>query len=100
MNELLTTNDEIVFNTELIHRGGFLRAQSKGMTEPRNGLVSYVSKELLKILVFTGTSTAGTYLKIPANEVNAGLWILSYSDDLEEVYTNGAFDTEETPSQP
>lgn len=100
MDELLTTNDEIVFNTELIQRGGFLRTKAKGQDFYRNGLVSYVSKDLIKALIFTGTSTAGTYLKIAAADVNAGLWELAYSNDLEEVYGSGEIDTEETQTEP
>lgn len=99
MNELLTTCDEIVFDVETIKRGGFLRATFKGR-EPQNGLVSFVSKELIKALVFTGTSTAGTYLKITAEDVNNGLCQLLYSNDLEEVFIGGTLDSEETAPQP
>lgn len=100
MEELLTLNDEIVFNTELIKRGGFLRAKAKGWDSARNSLVSFVTKEQIKALMFTGVNTGGTYLKITSAEVNAGLWELTYSNDLQEVWTNGTVDTEETKTEP
>ncbi|MBR4032246.1 MAG: DUF5026 domain-containing protein [Clostridia bacterium] len=100
MNELLTTCDEIVFNDEVLKHGGFLRAQAKGWDEARNGLVTFVAKDTIKALFFTGAGTAASYIKITAADVNNGLWSLSYSNDLEEIYCNGAIDTEETPAEP
>lgn len=99
MDELLTVCDEIIFNTEIFKRGGFLRVKAKGWDEPRNGLVTFVSKDVLKALFFTGASTAATYIKITAADVNAGLWEMSYSNDLEEIY-HGAVDSETTGGEP
>lgn len=99
MNELLTTCDEIVFNDELLKRGGFLRAKAKGWDEARNGLVTFVGKDMIKALFFTGASTAATYIKITAADVNNGLWELSYSNDLEEIY-HGEINSEEAPAEP
>lgn len=99
MNELLTTSEDIVFNDEVLKRGGFLRAKAKGRDEARNGLVTFVAKDKIKALFFTGASTAASYFTIAAADVNNGLWDLSYSNDLEEIY-HGAIDTQETPAEP
>lgn len=100
MTELLSTCEDIVFNTSVIKHGGFLRAKAKGWDEAKNGLVTFVSKEVLKALIFTGAGTAASYLKIMASDVNAGLWEVSYSNDFEEVYMSGAINTEEADSEP
>ena len=99
LNELLTIEDSLVFNDELLKRGGFLRAKAKGWDEARNGLVTFVAKDIIKALFFTGASTAATYIKITAADVNAGFWSLSYSNDLEEIY-HGEIDTEATDAEP
>ena len=99
MNELLTTCDEIVFNDELLKRGGFLRAKAKGWDSARNGLVTFVAKDMIKALFFAGAGTSTRYFTITAADVNNGLWELSYSSDLEEIY-HGEIDTEATDAEP
>lgn len=92
---LLILDDSIVFNTEIIKRGGFLRCKCKGRDVWQNALVSFVDKHQLKALTFNGNAAA--YLKIPADDVNAGLWELIYSNDLGDVYET---DTQEADAEP
>lgn len=92
---LLTTCDEIIFNLDVIKRGGFIRCRCKGRDVWQNALVSYADGHLIKALTFNGAATA--YLRIPAADVNAGLWDLVYSNDLGDTY---ATDTQETEDEP
>ena len=91
---LLTVDDSIVFNTEILHRGGFLRCKVKGRDTWQNALVSFVDKHTIKALTFNGNAAA--YLKIPVADVNAGLWELIYSEDLDDVYNT---DTQEADTE-
>ena len=98
MDELLTISEDLTFNLEIIKRGGFIRAKATGWEDFRNGLITYANKDLIRAIFMTGTNSAASYFKITAADVNAGLWTIAYSFDLEDVY-HGAGYTEPTESE-
>lgn len=92
---LLISSTENVFNEELIVRGGFLRCKAKGWSEYKNCLVSKVGKG--ELIAMAQEAPHGViYIKIPAADVDAGLWDIFYSNDLE-AYTHVENNQEETP---
>ena len=93
MEELMTLDESVVFNLEVIHRCDFVRVKGESWDAARNGLVVRVQKDLLTVL-FISASTAINYLKISAADVAAGHWEIATSPDLENIY--GA-NQEETP---
>lgn len=100
MDELLTISEDLTFNLEIIKRGGFIRAKATGWEDFRNGLITYASKDLIRAIFMTGTNSAASYFKITAADVNAGLWTIAYSFDLEEIYSSGESDTQTADTEP
>ena len=86
MNEILTTGEQVEFLPEIIKRRGFLRAKYWSWDDFRNGLVTFADKTTLRVLFQTGVNASTSYFKITASEVNAGLWQLIYSSDMENFY--------------
>lgn len=82
---LIEKKNVAVFNQEELQVGGFLRAKYHSWDEPRNGLVAYVSRDVLKIFFLTAIGTSGAYYRIEAREVLEGKWQIIYSADLQEV---------------
>ncbi len=93
MEELMTLDESVVFNLEVLHRCDFVRVKGESWDAPKNGLVVRVQKDLLTVL-FLSASTAVNYLKISAAEVSGGHWEITTSPDLENIY--GA-NQDETP---
>lgn len=100
MDELLIPDEDIVFNTEIVKRGNFIRAKATGWEDFRNGLITYANKDLIRAIFMTGTNSAASYFKIMVADVNAGLWTLKMSGDLEEIYSSGESDTQTADTEP
>lgn len=85
-NELLTQGERIEFSQEIIQKRGVIKARYWSWAEPRMGLVTYAGKGLIKVLFLTGVNAATSYYTIRVEEVNAGLWEINFSPDLETFY--------------
>ena len=53
MAELTTRGERTEFVSEVIKRRGFIRAKYRSWEEPRNGLVTFASKDYLRVLTKT-----------------------------------------------
>lgn len=87
------------FDTEAVHKGDFVRAQYHTWPEPRNGLLTSISKERLVVLFLPGLGNVSNYFPIKASEVANGLWEIRWSSDLETISCEGVLedDAEDEP---
>ena len=86
MNELVTTGGSVEFSSELIKRRGFLRGKFWSWDDWRNGLVTFADKKSLRVLFQTGVNASTSYYTVKVAEVEAGLWDLIYSNDMQTFY--------------
>lgn len=84
--DLITTGESTEFVREIIKKRGFIRAKYFSWDEPRNGLVTYASRNMLKVLFLTGVNMAASYYKIKISEIEAGLWKIIYTPDFDTFY--------------
>ena len=85
-NELIYQGERFEFAKDIIKKRGFIRARYANWQEPRNGLIAFACKDFLNVLFLTGINQCATYFKIKAKEVQAGLWNIIYTNDLENFY--------------
>lgn len=85
-NELVERGERACFNRDIIKKRGVVKAKYWFWDSPRLGLVTYAGKDLLKILFLTGINQCATYFSIKINEVEAGLWEILFTPDLEHFY--------------
>lgn len=85
-NELVERGERMTFNREIIKKRGVIRAKYWSWCEPRVGLITFASAGLIKALFLTSVNTAAAYFNIKIEEVQAGLWKILYSSDLEHFY--------------
>ena len=88
MSKLITRGEQVQF-AGVIEKRGFIRAKYHTWDEPRNGLVAFASKNLLRVLFQTGVNIATSYYTIKIAEVDAGLWQITYTPDLATFYSVG-----------
>lgn len=86
MDELITSAERDEFINEILQRRGLIRAKYWSWTEPRNGLIVYAASTWLKVLFLTGVNVSTSYYVISVDEVKAGLWQLTYTNDFEHFY--------------
>lgn len=89
MAELITRGEQVQFADDLIKKRGFVRAMYWSWEEPRNGLVTFANHEYLRVLFQTGVNVSTSYYTIKIAEVEAGLWQITYTPDLETFYHIG-----------
>ena len=87
MDELITTEEKAEFINEILQERGFIRAKYAGWEEPRNGLIVYATKAWLRVLFLTGVNVSTSYYTITVADVVAGLWQVTYTNDLKHFYT-------------
>lgn len=85
-NELIYQGERFEFAADVIKKRGFIRARYANWQEPRNGLIAFACKDFLNVLFLTGINQCATYFKIKAKEVQAGLWDITFTPDLEHFY--------------
>ena len=84
MTELLTVDDSLIFNTEIIKRGGVCRIKGASWENYQNGLITRADKTQLTILVLSDAGNALNYIHLKASDV--ANWKILYSFDLETIY--------------
>ena len=82
MNELVSTSEKIIFNTQIIKRFGFLRVTCASWDEPKNCLVFRVTEDMITAITL-GENAAIQYLRIKPDDSE---YKLIYSSDLEAIY--------------
>lgn len=82
---LLTESTETVFNTDIIEKGDLICAKHKCWTEPKTGIVSAVSRNVIRVLHHPNIANVTCYFEIPADEVEEGLWEIRWSESLQSI---------------
>lgn len=77
------------FDRDAVHKGDLIRAKHKTWPEPRNGIVATVKDSELTVLFLPGLGNVSNYFVIAASEVDAELWALAWTTDLETVNKEG-----------
>lgn len=96
---LITKSKEKVFDRASIKRGDLIRAKHEGWDKPRNGLVTNVKKERLTVLFLPEIGNVTSYYTVLAEEVRAGKWEVSWTEDLETINTEEPEEDEEGPGE-
>lgn len=86
---LIKENTTKIFDVDAIHKGDLIRAQYRTWPEPRNGVITAVSGKELAVLYLPGLGNVSNYFLVAASEVEAGLWSVKWSSDLETFNTHG-----------
>ncbi len=73
------------FDTTQIHRGDCIRVRRTGDTTAKNGFVTEVTPDRLRILYCNTQNNATSYLDIPAAEAAIGLWEIYWTSNFQTV---------------
>ena len=84
MTELMTLDDSVIFNLNIIKRGGVCRLKASSWENYQNGLITRADKTQLTILVLSDANAAINYVHLKAADV--ANWQIVYSSDLETIY--------------
>ena len=85
--ELIITTEAPTINTKAISKGDLIRAKYSGWTEARNGQVAAVTRDEIRVIWQPGICNVTNFFSILADEIDAGLWTVIWSPDLETIYT-------------
>lgn len=83
--DLLLNETGKEFNTEAIEKGYLISAKHSCWTESKNGIVSSVSSDELRVIYCPGISNVTRFFFIKADDVADGQWDLRYSKDLQDI---------------
>lgn len=82
---LLISENGKVFDTEAVKKGFLISAKHKSWSEPKNGIISSVSPDELRVLYCPGIANVTRFFFIVASEVEAGQWELRWSEDMTDI---------------
>lgn len=82
---LLINETEKVFDTETVQKGFLVSAKHSCWDEPKNGIVSSVTPDELRVLYCPGIANVTRFFFIKASEVSDGQWEIKWSKDLSSV---------------
>ena len=74
-----------MINTEAIHKGDLIRAKYKPWTEERNGQVTHVTRDEIRVIWQPGIHNVTNYFTMAATEIAAGLWTVKWTADMETI---------------
>lgn len=84
------------FDLAQIRRGDCIRVKRAGDATARNGFVTEVTANKLRLLYCNTQNNATSYLDIPAADVSVGVWEIYWTRDFQTVnYENNAPQVEE-----
>lgn len=86
---LIKSTTETTFDQQYIHKGDLIRAQRSGWEAAKNGIVTAVTDDKLTILTLPDIGNVTNYFVVYASEVDAELWYIRWTTDLETIYTDG-----------
>ncbi len=84
------------FDLAQIRRGDCIRVKRAGDATAKNGFVTEVTVNKLRLLYCNTQNNATSYLDIPAADVSVGVWEIYWTRDFQTVnYENNAPQVEE-----
>ena len=85
--DILTVNSMAVIDTTKISKGCFIRAKYEAWKRAVNGIVSGVHEDEIRVLYIGEIGNVTNYFTITAEEIGAGLWGISWSEDFTDIFT-------------
>ena len=85
-NEFITQGETVEFNRAIIQKRGVIKARYWSWKSFRVGLVIFINKSLIRVLFLTDVHASKSYYEIKIEEVQAGLWEIIFSPDMETFY--------------
>ena len=82
---LITKASQDVFNLEQIQRGDCIHIRRTGDTTFRNGFVTEVSTDRLRLLYCNTQNNATSYLDVMAADVVIGVWEIYWTSDFQTI---------------
>ncbi len=73
------------FDTTQIQRGDCVRIRRTGDTTARNGFVTEVAPERLRVLYCNTQNNAASYLDVTAADAATGVWEIYWTHDFQSV---------------
>ena len=84
------------FDLAQIRRGDCIRVKRAGDSTAKNGFVTEITANKLRLLYSNTQNNASSYLEITAADVSVGLWEIYWTQDFQTVnYENNAPQAEE-----
>ena len=83
---ILTSSTVTTIDMQKIAKGAFIRAKYHTWRQPYNGIVANVTESVIRVLYIGDGGNITNYFVISADEIEQGLWALSWSDDLTVIY--------------
>lgn len=83
---LISKSNGYRFSAESIQVGDFILARHQQWDTARNGLVSVVSENELRVLFLPEGMNTTQYFLITADEVAKGLWNIIWTRDMEMIH--------------
>lgn len=84
---LLTTTSITAIDTDAISKGDLIRAKYSSWENAINGVVAGVTDTLIRVLYIGTGGNVTNYFAITADELEDGLWDVSWSADLDTINT-------------
>ena len=82
---LLTTSSVTAIDTTAIAKGDLIRAKYTAWDSAINGVVASVTDKLIRVLYIGTGGNVTNYFVITADELEDGLWEVSWSADLTTI---------------
>jgi hypothetical protein len=78
------------FDRTVINRGDAIRVRRATSNDPRNGIVTRATDDMLEILVSNIQNNATSFLQIFAGDVAIGVWEVWWTSDFSNINYNPA----------
>lgn len=82
---LLISENGKVFDTEAIKKGFLISAKHSSWSEWKNGIISSVTAEELRVFYCPGIANVTRFFFISASEVETGQWELRWSENMQSI---------------
>lgn len=85
--DILSTATVTAVNAAAIAKGDFIRAKYRAWRSAHNGIVAGVSAEEIRVLYIGDGANVTNYFVVRADEIEEGLWDISWSRDFSDICT-------------
>ena len=87
---LITNVNVPKFDRTVINRGDAIRVRRANGNDPRNGIVTRVTNDMVEILVSNIQNNATSFMQITAGDVAIGVWEVWWTSDFVTINYNPA----------
>lgn len=86
---LVKSVSKSIFDSSTIQPGNCIRAKRSGWDDFRNGFVTRVDDDKITCVYYVSSGNAVNYFEVDSDEVAAGLWEIYWTDDFQNVFSQG-----------